>query len=353
MFLTRYRDVCSALQDPRFAHWWLADGASTGYQRAMERWFDRMEPGKASPIRSALAQRLSARAFEQHRDDVTRAMTDILGGIRDDVPFDLVADFAAPLVRGCVAQVVGVRAEQRALFDDVIGPMCAELFSDAAPQTALLVRWAEMIQDIVDRDGDGDHLVGDLIRARRNGDALDRTDLTAFTAQFADAAYENITNFIGNAILVLRDHPDVWDALAADPSAVSATIEELLRFASPINYVPLVAREDIATAEHVVKRGSTVLACLPLANHDGAQFPDARCLDRGRRPNHHVSFGMGPYACNGASFARVQAALAIQGLAARFEVPRLVLDKIQPKKSRLFYGPERLPAILTRRKLPV
>jgi cytochrome P450 PksS len=210
-----------------------------------------------------------------------------------------------------------------------------------------------MIGAIAADDGDGDHLAGDLVRAGRAGEDVDETDLTVSTAQFAAAAYENISNFIANSIAVLSEHPDVWGTLANDPSAVSTTVEELLRYAGPMNYVPLVAREEIASDECVVKRGTTVLACLPLANHDREQFPDANRLEPKRRPNHHVSFGMGRFACIGAAFARAQAALAILGLSARFEVPALVHDQIETKKSQLFYGPKRLPALLRRRELTV
>jgi cytochrome P450 len=350
--LTRYRDVCSALQDPRFAHWWLADGTSSGNQRAMERWFERME-NTDSPVRAALAQRLSARAFEKHRTSLTSTVAGLLAEVRDGVPFELVSGYAVPLVRSCVAEVIGVPAEQRPIFDEIVGPMCARLFSDGERETELLERWAEMIDRVVAEDGAGDHLIGDLIRAQRNGEDLQRSELSVFTAQFAAAAYENISNFIANSIAVLSEHRDVWDTLADDPTAVFTTIEELLRYAGPMNYVPLIAREDIAGAECVVKRGSTVLACLPLANQDREQFPDANRLDHRRRPNHHVSFGTGRFACIGASFARAQAAVAILGLAERFELPELVRDRIQPKKSRLFYGPKQLPAILRRRELSV
>ena len=347
--LTQYRDVCSALQDPRFAHWWIADGTSTGYQRSMDRWFERMEPGKNSAVRANLVQRLSVRGFERYRETVARTIEAALAGVRDGAPFDLVSQYAAPVVAGCVAGVIGVQQQQRPRFDAVIGPMCADLFSSAGSHAALLAQWASIIDEIVTQDGDGDHFVGDLVRSQRDGDDFDRSDLAAFTAMFADAAYENITNFIANSIAVLAEHPRVWDTLAGDPAAVTATVEELLRYESPMNYVPLVAREEIASGGCVVPRGGTVLACLPLANRDREQFPDADRLDHERRPNRHLSFGMGPLACVGAAFARIQAAIAIRELALRFEAPAVMRNDVVPKRSPLFNGSKRLPVSLTRR----
>jgi cytochrome P450 len=350
VMLTQYRDVCAALQDPRFAHWWIANGTSTGYQRAMERWFERMDPAERSPVRANLVQRLSARGFERHRAAVARTIETALAGVRDGVPFDLVGGYAAPLVADCVAGVLGVQPAQRPRFDAIIGPLCAGLFSGASSHAAVLAEWGQIVEEIIEADGDGDHFVGDLVRSRQNGDDFGDADLVAFTAMFADAAYENITNFIVNSIAVLAEHPRVWDALAGDPADIATTVEELLRYASPMNYVPLVAREDIASAAGVIERGSTVLACLPLANHDREQFPDAGRLDPRRRPNRHLSFGTGPLACVGAAFARIQAAIAIRELARRFAAPVVLRSEIEPKPSALFNGSKRLPVTLTRRR---
>jgi cytochrome P450 len=346
VMLTSYRDVTAALQDPRFAHWSLADGTSSGDRAALERWFERMESA-SSPVRAALAQRLSARAFdERHREPFVRSAAELLDGVRDGEPFDLVAAYAVPLVRGRVAAVVGIPAERRALFAEIVGPLCATLFSGEGG--ALLERWAAMIGEIAAGDPDGDHLVGDLVRARGAGEELDGHDFTVSTAQFAAAAYENISTFIASSIAVLAQRPKVWDALADDPARLFATVEELLRFAGPMNYVQLIAREEIGGACPVA-RGTTVLACLPLANHDEAQFTDPSSFEQSRRPNRHVSFGTGRSACIGASFARAQAALALSLVSERFEAPALLRDGIEPKRSRLFYGPQRLPAVLTRR----
>ncbi|HTD34906.1 MAG TPA: cytochrome P450 [Candidatus Elarobacter sp.] len=347
LMLTSYRDVSAALQDPRFAHWWLADGSSAGNRHAMERWFERME-NAGSPLRAALAQRLSARGFERHRERFVRTIGELLAHARDGEPFDLVSQYAVPLVRGCVGEVIGIPAERRALFEEIVGPLCADLFSDGPAAASLLERWTAMIGAIVGADPDGDHLVGDLVRAHRGGDELDACDFAVSTAQFAAAAYENISNFIASAVAVLAERPAAWDALADDPPGVFATVEELLRIAGPMNYVPLVAREDIG-GECPVKRGTTVLACLPLANRDGEQFSEPGRFERARRPNRHVSFGTGKFACIGAPFARAQAALALSLLSERFEVPLLLRDAVEPKRSRLFHGPQRLPALLTRR----
>jgi len=59
-------------------------------------------------------------------------------------------------------------------------------------------------------------------------------------------------------------------------------------------------------------------------NHDPAQFPDPETFDIGRRPNRHLSFGLGIHICAGNSLARMEGTLAFGKLFRRFPKLRLV-----------------------------
>ena len=62
------------------------------------------------------------------------------------------------------------------------------------------------------------------------------------------------------------------------------------------------------------------------ANRDPDQFPDPDRLDIGRKPNRHLSFGLGIHICAGNTLARMEAAIAFQKLFERFEK----LDLVEP-----------------------
>ena len=49
-------------------------------------------------------------------------------------------------------------------------------------------------------------------------------------------------------------------------------------------------------------------------NFDEDAFPDAAVCDLGRKPNRHLTFGIGPHICIGAPLARLELRLVIDEL---------------------------------------
>ena len=59
------------------------------------------------------------------------------------------------------------------------------------------------------------------------------------------------------------------------------------------------------------------------ANRDPGQFADPDRFDITRRPNRHLSFGLGVHICAGNALARLEAVIGFQRLFARFPDLRL------------------------------
>jgi cytochrome P450 len=96
-----------------------------------------------------------------------------------------------------------------------------------------------------------------------------------------------------------------------------------------------------------IPAGAFVLASLGSANRDerfwGADAAELR-LDR-ENARQHVSFGAGPHHCLGASLARLEAAIALGRMTARF--PGLALDGDVTWNGRInLRGPAHLPVAL-------
>jgi biflaviolin synthase len=92
--------------------------------------------------------------------------------------------------------------------------------------------------------------------------------------------------------------------------------------------IPRIALEDVDVHGTTIRQGRLVQLSIASANRDSAHFPDAERFDISRSPGKHLSFGMGPHGCLGASLAREQASIALTTLFQRF--PTLRLDAGQP-----------------------
>lgn len=185
----------------------------------------------------------------------------------------------------------------------------------------------------------------DLINARDEGDKLSDDELVATCILVLFAGHETTTNLIGNATLLLLQHPEQLDRLRADPSLIDGAIEEVLRYDGPTNALVRVVAKDHELHGKKLKEGERVFVMVNSANRDARVFDDPDTFDITRQPNRHLTFGQGIHLCLGAKLAREEGRVAIQALFERFT--QLTLDPNE--------DPEWLDAMVPRgtRRLPV
>jgi cytochrome P450 PksS len=164
------------------------------------------------------------------------------------------------------------------------------------------------------------------------------------------AGHETTVNLISGGTLALLQHPEQLERLRKDPQLIEPAVEELLRYASPVEVsTERIAREDITVSGVRIPRGDLVFAVLASANRDERYFKDPNTLDLGREPNKHVSFGMGIHYCLGAPLARLEGQIAIQTLVNRFPNLRLArpAESLKWRTGILMRGPKQLPVKLS------
>ncbi len=143
------------------------------------------------------------------------------------------------------------------------------------------------------------------------------------------AGHETTTNLIGNGTLALLQNPSEMERLKSEPTLIDTAIEEMLRFACPIETSTFrFAGEDLELAGMPVKRGEPVLGLIASANRDEQVFTASEAMNIGRDPNRHLTFGMGGHYCLGAPLARLEGRIAIPALLRRFPDLRLKSQNI-------------------------
>lgn len=307
-------------------------------------------------LRRLVARGFTARrvaAMEAGVSARTHALLNALEG-RDEV--DLVDEFAAQLPVEVIADLLGVPEDQRGellgwgneaarQLDSGLG--LREFLHTTAAITGLHHWVDEHLARL--RVQPGDDLLSGMLRNLEDLPSADRpnpVELRMVALLVLGAGFETTVNLIGNAVALLDAHPDQRDRCLADPGLWLSAVEEVLRFDPPVQFTARIARSPFTLAGESLRPGHTVLVLVGGANRDPEVFTDPAGFDISR-PNagDHVSFSMGAHYCIGAQLARLEAAVALRELYARFPRLRVTGPGVR-RTTRVLRGYEHLPVNL-------
>jgi cytochrome P450 family 142 subfamily A polypeptide 1 len=144
------------------------------------------------------------------------------------------------------------------------------------------------------------------------------------TGLFISGGAETTRTVIARGLATLAEHPDQWEAMAADPALVSRAVEELIRWVTPLNNFFRTAAEDTTVGDARISAGDRLVLLYPSANRDEDVFEDPFAFDITRDANPHVAFGFGPHVCLGMHLARLELRILFEALASRLTNLRVV-----------------------------
>jgi cytochrome P450 len=236
---------------------------------------------------------------------------------------EIVNEVAVPYVTLVIADLLGVPAEDRQQFRDIIdaGPPPGNMDNaeDTSQSGALSFMIGYFMRYLGERRAkpQGD-IMTDLALARFPDGTLPPIVEPAKAAMFLFAAGQDTSaKLIGNAMRYLCENRDMQDRLRADPSMVPAFLEEMLRLEGSTKMTARLAVRDTTIGGLPVPAGKRVFIGLAAANRDPRRWdePNAFQLDR-PRIKEHVAFGRGAHTCAGAPLARVEVRVLFEQLLA-------------------------------------
>lgn len=157
-----------------------------------------------------------------------------------------------------------------------------------------------------------------LMNAEEDGDKLTELELLHQCIFLLNAGHETSTNMISHGVNEMVQRPDEVRRLRENPDLIETCIEEILRFQAPIQINNRRALKDTALSGVELPAGTMVHLMIAGANYDPVHFPDPTRFDIGRRPNRHLSFGLGIHICAGNSLARLEGKIVFAKLFDRF-----------------------------------
>ncbi|MEH6797268.1 MAG: cytochrome P450 [Rhodococcus sp. (in: high G+C Gram-positive bacteria)] len=277
-----------------------------------------------------MADVFTPRHIDELRSRIITQIHHLLNVMEVQVFVDIITDLALPLPVNVIGELLGVPAADRAVAAPLVRALLASLEPGAnvealtaacEAENQLAMYFADLLS--VKRARPADDLLSRLAVAHGD-DILDDDECVGTAILLFAAGFETTTNLIGNGVAALLAHPDQMRELGARPDLASNTVEELLRYDSPVQTNGRTVLEPTRLAGVDLHPGQIVLTLLGAANRDPDRFCDPDKLDITRTGVPPLSFGAGIHFCLGAPLARLEGSLLFPILVARFPGLQLV-----------------------------
>ncbi len=130
-------------------------------------------------------------------------------------------------------------------------------------------------------------------------------ELVATWEFLVNAAMETTLLLVSRSIATLIENKaKIIDWEKRDACIIA--VEELIRYNSPVNWIPRQAVRDMSFKGFDILKGDTVLLGLASANRDPSVFENPNAFDPTRKPNPHIGFGYGMHHCIGSKLSRFE-----------------------------------------------
>jgi len=259
---------------------------------------------------------------------------------------DLAADVAGPLPARVLCAFLNVPdgewVAMKELSRLVAGVLGQGPEAQAEVTRAFLDKAAELVAERRRSPLDpNEDVFSGLLGAERDGEPLDDATIAQIGWQLIAAGHSTTTRALTVAIHHLATHPGAQQRLRANRELIAVAVEELLRIGPPLHLLGRHVTRTVERHGELLHEGELVGLAFAAGNFDEDAFPDAGVCDLARKPNRHLTFGIGPHICIGAPLARLELRVVIDELLDR--TSSFELDGKAVPTTGLKSGYDRLP----------
>jgi cytochrome P450 len=180
-----------------------------------------------------------------------------------------------------------------------------------------------------------DDLLTMLTQVRIDDEPFNEVQIMVYAMTLLAAGSETTQSLLAGLIECLDLHPAQADALFADSSLSDNTVEETLRWWTPVMSMARQAAHDVELRGKKVLEGQGLLMAYASANRDVDHWgPTAEDFDITRSDAAgHVGFGVGEHFCMGAALARREARFVLAEVLRRAKAVHVTGQRIKRESS--------------------
>lgn len=256
------------------------------------------------------------------RDEMRRLIEEL--SHRSEVDFAL--DFAWKIPPFVVSRMFGFPDEDRPRLEGLMHHMGLREKGNPNPPEASIGAAKELDEYITfhveqRRANPTGDLLSRIAHAEMDGKPISVARIVGLVLTMILAQSETTQMLMSNGLYLLATHPEQRAMLVERPDMIPAAVEEILRFAPPLQHSKRTTTKPVELHGKQIPTGSTVLLMWGSANRDERRFEDPDRFDVQRyirsRPAKTMTFGHGVHTCIGLPLARLEGRVAFEEILAR------------------------------------
>lgn len=274
-------------------------------------------------LRSALTPMFRPENLAGLRDGIEARAEELLDALPLTEPVELLTAYVRPLVAGVIADIVGVPADERAMFPLWETAMLTSLKNEDVAEAGRALYGFALRMIELKRTAPSDDVYTWLLGQHDEG-ILDFDELASTVALLLFAGSEPAAVITTGISTVLR-HPDQLAILLAEPELWPRCVEEVMRYEPPFRMLPpRFSPKDTQVAGTNVPPMELLLLSPAAANRDAERFSNPDEFDVRRDTRGHLGFGHGSHRCPGAELGRMETLIALRAFFTRFPHARVL-----------------------------
>ncbi len=285
--------------------------------------FIAMDRPKHTEQRRTVAPAFTPAEMVRMTDDIRRRTGEVLDSLPTDKPFDWVNRVSIELTTQMLAILFDFPWEDRSKLTE---------WSDLAVNTEISKTEEgrqERLQRLYEMAAYFRRLWDERLEAEEKPDLISRMI-------HSNMRQMDYNTFMGNLILLivggndttrssmsayaygLEQFPDEREKLEADPGLIPSTVQEIIRWQTPLAHMKRTATQDTELFGQHIREGDKLALWYLSANRDESVFEDPDRLMVGREnARRHLAFGYGIHRCVGARLAELQVRVLLEEMARR------------------------------------